>query len=238
MELFARLILIPLGLDGRVSTAALSSSRSVVTEARRDVEAFCAIQQLFQQIVSHVMLDHSKQQTPGRDAAESGPRWNLQRIGTVGLSLMTLLFLMAFVHPFGNAKSADLRKELMSSAQIGPPVIAIMQRSCQNCHSERTVWPAYSHLAPISWLLERDVQNGRAHWNMSQWERYGVEDREHILSQIGPMVRNRKMPLPQYLLLHPEARLSDSDAELLYQWSRQERKRLKVQAESAVPGQK
>lgn len=184
------------------------------------------------------MADDFKQQAAGGDRAESIRRWNVQRISTFGFGLLTLLFLMAFVHPFGNAKAADLHKQLMISSQVGHPVLDIMERSCQNCHSERTVWPAYSHLAPISWLIERDVQNARAFWNMSKWEQYTLDEREHILSQIGPMVRNRKMPLPKYLLLHPEARLSDDDAELLYQWSRQERKRLKAQAESAVPGQK
>ena len=160
-------------------------------------------------------------------ASPRRPGWNAQHMGAYGLSILVLLFLLALVHPFGNAKISDPGKQLMTSAQIGHSVLDILQRSCQNCHSERTVWPAYSHLAPISWLIEKDVQHGRSHWNMSKWDQYAVDDREHILSQIGPMVRNKKMPLPQYLLLHPEAKLSDADAELLYQWSRQERKRLK-----------
>ncbi|HET8826144.1 MAG TPA: heme-binding domain-containing protein [Terriglobales bacterium] len=153
--------------------------------------------------------------------------WNPQRIAGYGVSVLALLFLLAFVHPFGNARVADPARQLMSSAQIETPVLDVLQRSCQNCHSERTTWPAYSHVAPISWLIEKDVQNGRSHWDMSKWDRYSLEDREHILSQIGPMVRNKQMPLPKYLLLHPEAKLSDADAKLLYQWSRQERKRLK-----------
>lgn len=157
--------------------------------------------------------------------------WNLESIGGCGVAIVALLFLLAFVHPFGNAKIADRSKQLMSSAEISPPVLNVLQRSCQNCHSERTTWPAYSHLAPISWLIEKDVQDGRSRWNMSKWDQYSIEDREHILSQIGPMVRNKKMPLPQYLLLHPEAKLSDADAELIYEWSRQERKRLKSQAD-------
>lgn len=184
------------------------------------------------------MSKHFKQQAAGRHAGKSARGWDLQRIGTFGLSLIALFFLLALVHPFGNAKAADPRKQVMASAQLGPPVLAVIERSCQNCHSERTVWPTYSQLAPISWLVEKDVQQARQRWNMSKWEQYSLEDREHILSQIGPMVRNRKMPLPRYLLLHPEARLSDADAELLYQWSRQERKRLKGQAGSAVSSEK
>lgn len=161
--------------------------------------------------------------------------WNLQRIGGYGVSILVLLFLLAFVHPFGNARVADPGKQLMSSAEIGTPVLEVLQRSCQNCHSEKTTWPVYSHMAPISWLIEKDVQDGRSHWNMSKWDHYSLDDREHILSQIGPMVRNKQMPLPKYLLLHPEARLNDADAELLYQWSRQERKRLKSETGPVIP---
>ncbi|HWC18172.1 MAG TPA: heme-binding domain-containing protein [Terriglobales bacterium] len=184
------------------------------------------------------MSEVRKHEDPGSDAGGQRRRWKVQRIGAYGLSAFVLLFLLAFVHPFGNAKLSDSDKQLMTSAHIESPVLNVIQRSCQNCHSERTTWPVYSHIAPISWLIEKDVQEGRSRWNMSKWEQYSSEDREHILSQIGPMVRNKKMPLPQYGFLHPEARLSDGDAELLYQWSRQERKRLKSEADSAVPAQR
>ena len=154
-------------------------------------------------------------------------RSNRWYVGACGALLLVLSPALAFVHPFGNARLAHSNDGLMNTAQIDPGVSAVMQRSCQNCHSERTEWPWYSHAAPMSWLIERDVRGGRSQWNMSRWEQYSVEDREQTLSKIGSMVRNRKMPLPQYLFLHPEAKLSDADVDLIYQWSRSERKRMK-----------
>jgi cytochrome c len=165
-------------------------------------------------------------------------RWGARRIGTVAAAFLFLLFVLTFVHPFGNARVANPSKELMVSAQIEHPLLDVMQRACQDCHSEQTAWPLYSRVAPISWLIEKDVQEGRSHWNMSNWDRYSIDEREDILSRIGPMIRNRKMPLPKYLLLHPEAKLSDADVESLYQWSRQERKRLKAEANAAPPNDK
>jgi cytochrome c len=162
-------------------------------------------------------------------------RWNLKRMGSLAVMSFLLLFALAFIHPFGNAKVASPGKQLMISAQIEHPVLDVMQRSCQNCHSEQTVWPLYSRLAPISWLMEKDVQEGRDHWNMSNWEHYTIDERQDILSRIGPMIRNKKMPLPQYLLLHPDAKLTEADVELLYQWSRGERKRLKREDNSTSP---
>lgn len=157
-------------------------------------------------------------------------RSNHWYVGACGALLFVLSLALAFVHPFGNARLAHSDYRLMNTAQIDPGVLVVIKRSCQNCHSERTEWPWYSHAAPISWLIERDVQGGRSQWNMSRWERYSVEDREQSLSKIGSMVRNRKMPLPQYLFLHPEAKLSDADVDLIYRWSRSERKRMKSEA--------
>ena len=69
---------------------------------------------------------------------------------------------------------------------------------------------------------------------MSTWDKYSMGERQDILSQMAPMVRNRKMPLPKYLLLHSEAKLSDADVELLYGWSRGERKRIKSESEQVL----
>jgi hypothetical protein len=149
-----------------------------------------------------------------------------------GLLFLLIAFECAglFVHPFGNVRASAADESLMNTADIEHPVLDVMQRSCQNCHSERTSWPLYSHIAPVSWLIEKDVHNGRSHWNMSKWDQYSLGERQDILSQMAPMVRNRKMPLPQYVMLHPEAKLSDADVELLYRWSRTERKRLKSES--------
>jgi hypothetical protein len=134
----------------------------------------------------------------------------------------------SLVHPFGRVKNVVSPAPLFADASAPSPVMEIVSRSCQNCHSEKTEWPVYSYVAPVSWMVEKDVRDGRSHMNLSRWNDYGSGEREEFLSRIGSLVRNHGMPLPQYLLLHPEARLSDSDVNLLYQWTRSERKRLKT----------
>jgi hypothetical protein len=64
--------------------------------------------------------------------------------------------------------------------------------------------------------------------NLSQWQDYSTEDQLRILSEIGSEVKNRQMPVERYVLLHPEARLTESERQLLYRWTRAERKRLRV----------
>ena len=109
---------------------------------------------------------------------------------------------------------------------MDPAALAIVSRSCTNCHSENTEWPAYSYVAPFSWMIEKDVRDARRHMNLSRWAGYDAEQRQSMLARMGSMVRNRLMPPERYLMLHPSARLSDPEAEALYQWTRSARRRL------------
>jgi hypothetical protein len=132
----------------------------------------------------------------------------------------------SLIHPFGTLGSPGSNQTILQEAQIDPGALAIIQRACRNCHSQQTVWPWYSHVAPVSWLLARDVQQARLHMNLSQWQDYSTDDRLRLLSEIGSAVRNREMPVQRYVLLHPEARLTDAERQQIYRWTRTERNRL------------
>jgi cytochrome c len=133
----------------------------------------------------------------------------------------------SLIHPFGNPGSHGAKTPILSGAEIDPETLGLIQRACQNCHSTNTDLPVYGRIAPISWLMERDVQQARLHMNLSQWQEYSAEDRIMLLSEVGSAVKNREMPVQRYLLLHSEARLSNQEREQIYEWTRTERKRLK-----------
>lgn len=139
---------------------------------------------------------------------------------------------LSFVHPFGRVKAANSAKPLFAGAHIETPVFNIVQRSCISCHSEQTSWPMYSYVAPASWLVEKDVRDGRNLFNMSHWDEYPADKQIEILAQISVMVRNKQMPLPRYTWLHSEAKLSDGDISVIDRWSHAERKRLRAQSDS------
>lgn len=84
-------------------------------------------------------------------------------------------------------------------------------RACADCHSNETKWPLYSRVAPVSWLVYNDVQEGREHLNISEWNRPQKD-----ADEASEKVQEGEMPLPIYLPLHPEARLSPAEkAELV-----------------------
>ena len=89
----------------------------------------------------------------------------------------------------------------------------LFMRACADCHSNETKWPWYSNIAPISWLIAHDVEEGREHFNISMW---GVQKRNKG-DEAAEELREGEMPLKPYLLAHPEARLNEDEKKQLIQ---------------------
>lgn len=138
------------------------------------------------------------------------------------------------VHPFGLPKQVDGHNLPGDDLELPPQLTAILNRSCMDCHSNRTVWPWYSYVAPVSWLVERDVRGGRDHMNLSAWHQYSLKQQQQLLADIGSAVKNREMPPPQYTLVHRDARLSDAETDIVYAWARAQRRKLKAILHSAA----
>jgi len=113
-------------------------------------------------------------------------------------------------------------------SRINPPVtgeikapesvMKVLRNSCYDCHSNESIWPWYSKVAPVSWLIADDVNEAREHMNFSEWQSYSAEDRAEDIEEIWEEVDEGEMPLWFYLPLHPEARLSDKDKETIKNW--------------------
>ena len=87
---------------------------------------------------------------------------------------------------------------------------AIARASCYSCHSNETDWPAYSYVAPMSWLVRRDVERGRDELNFSEWDRDDGEADDAIES-----ILDGSMPPRQYTLVHPGASLTEAERDHL-----------------------
>lgn len=122
-----------------------------------------------------------------------------------------ILFLLIQVIPLGRDHA---NPPIVSEPQWDSPATrALFKRACFDCHSNETVWPWYANIAPMSWLVQMDVNNGRSEMNFSEWDKYQRINADLIAYQ----VTNDKMPLPQYLMLHPEARLTQAEKDQLVQ---------------------
>jgi hypothetical protein len=129
----------------------------------------------------------------------------------ISLAAFLLLQLKQVEHT-----NPPVRSEVEAPAEIK----AILRRSCYDCHSHETRWPWYSWVAPASWFIAEDVEEGRDEMNFSDWPRLDPEEQEEIREEIREQVVDGEMPLPKYLLLHPRARLSGADQEALLRWTK------------------
>lgn len=105
------------------------------------------------------------------------------------------------------------------NVQAPADVQAVLRESCYDCHSNETSWPWYSKVAPLSWLVAHDVKEAREHINFSEWDTYSTKDQREIAEEVYEEVEEGKMPLGIYLIMHRDARLTDSDRASLKAWA-------------------
>jgi len=107
------------------------------------------------------------------------------------------------------------------SAEMQAPanVRAVLRRACYDCHSNETTWPWYSRVAPVSWLLARDVREGRRELNFSEWGGYTPKRQARKFKEVREQVGAGEMPPWFYVAVHREAALSAEDAAILREWS-------------------
>ena len=138
----------------------------------------------------------------------------MRTINKLWLIIICILILIQFIPV--NRENPQIDINLAISAP--DKVMKILKNSCYDCHSNETLWPAYSNIAPISWLVAKDVKSGRNDMNFSEWNKMTEEKKQHKKKEIVEEISRDTMPLPIYLITHPSARLSEEDKLLLKNW--------------------
>ncbi|MBI3911177.1 MAG: heme-binding domain-containing protein [Armatimonadetes bacterium] len=125
-----------------------------------------------------------------------------------GLIAVAILLVAIQAVPYGR-RHTNLPVR-MEPRWDSPQTRALVVRACYDCHSNQTIWPWYSHVAPVSWFIQGDVDQGRAAMNLSEWDRPQREAHES-----AKKVQEGEMPPWAYPLVHPEARFSPAERQAL-----------------------
>src|SRR5580700_9893839 len=123
-------------------------------------------------------------------------------LGLLGIGVLIQLV------PFGrqHANPAVTQEPAWDSPQTRD----LARRACFDCHSNETVWPWYSNVAPVSWLNQRDVNGGRNHLNFTEWDHVQKHAKD-----VAEQVKEGGMPPWFYLPMHPAARLTAAEKQAL-----------------------
>ena len=123
------------------------------------------------------------------------------------------------IRPARTNPPIDPSQEITAKMPVDPAVQQIFARSCNDCHSQRTIWPWYSNVAPVSWLVIRDVDDGRRHMNFSNFAMTPPRRLGRTLQDVCREVRSGDMPMTIYVPMHPKSKLTPQDVETICQWT-------------------
>ena len=118
--------------------------------------------------------------------------------------------------------------DLMATSPPPPPVAALLHAACYDCHSHETRWPWYAHVAPVSWLVVADVNEGRTNLDLSDWPAADPAWAAKRLGSMSEKIGYLEMPPKKYTAIHADARLTDAGRKTLTDWLDAEAARLKA----------
>lgn len=142
------------------------------------------------------------------------------------VAVVCVLVGVQFVRPARTNPSFDPSQTIHARLQVPPQVASILDRSCQDCHSNTTRWPWYSNVAPVSWFVIDHVNHGRSHLNFSEWGKLDQRGAVKKLEEMCEEVSDKVMPINSYTWIHRSAKLSAEDIKTLCEWSEAEQARL------------
>ncbi|MBK1895039.1 heme-binding domain-containing protein [Chryseobacterium paridis] len=128
---------------------------------------------------------------------------------------LVVFALIQFV-PIDRAnKPVDHKVNFVDAKKTPEKISKLIKGACYDCHSNETVYPKYSYIAPVSWSIKSHVNEGREHLNFSIWQTYNSDLKESMLNSIIPTLQSKTMPMPGYIVYHKEANLSEAERKLL-----------------------
>jgi hypothetical protein len=143
------------------------------------------------------------------------------------LLILALVFAaIQFYYPAHTNPPIDETLTIQSKQNVPPEILAILDRSCGDCHSSKTNWLWYTNVAPVSWFTVNHVHEGRSKLNFSEWGKYDSSRQSRRLNGICNQCKRGEMPLESYLLLHPRARLTPEEVNMICDWVTKERARI------------
>ncbi|SFD26083.1 heme-binding domain-containing protein [Algibacter pectinivorans] len=137
--------------------------------------------------------------------------------------LILLLIVFVIAQFFGPEKNqGDLASMDAFMAETNPPedVKIILKDACIDCHSNVTKYPWYNNITPVNYWLNHHVEDGKKHFNMSNWEGNSIKRKDHKFEELIEMVEEGEMPLNSYTWAHSEAKLSEAQIKSVIDWAK------------------
>lgn len=151
----------------------------------------------------------------------------MKKILKILVSLLFLAFIVIqFIRPDFTNPPIVQGQTLEDVTKVPENVQALLKTSCNDCHSNTTNYPWYSKIQPSAWFLKGHIDDGRRHLNFSDWKTYDAKKQRRKLAEVCEEIQEKAMPLPSYLWIHWDAKLTDADIKTICDWTDAERAKI------------
>lgn len=138
----------------------------------------------------------------------------------IGLILLVVVIIQFIANKLPENKPLNSNSDIIASGLATGEIARILKNSCYDCHSNQVKYPWYSYVAPVSWLVINDVEEGRKELNFSEWSEYPKRRMLRKMEDVGEQMEKKEMPLPIYTFIHRSASLSENDRTLIKDWAK------------------
>ncbi len=135
-----------------------------------------------------------------------------------GIGILGLLIIAPILHSPQNL-SNDLSNDISKKFPVPDTIRQILKISCNDCHSNLTVYPWYTKVQPFGWWIQHHIDEGKRELNFNEFSSYSISRQFHKLEKIKEEMQEHGMPLTSYTLIHKNAKLNEGQNELLIKWA-------------------
>lgn len=133
--------------------------------------------------------------------------------------ILAIIILIQFI-PAGRPELKTTHEnDLLYNNEIPEEIAGMLRASCYDCHSYEVKYPWYSYVAPVSWLVARDIKEGVKELNFSEWESQSKMDKAKNLDEMIDEINEGEMPMPIYTIIHRNAKLTEEQKQQLADWA-------------------
>nr|WP_299384405.1 heme-binding domain-containing protein [Allomuricauda sp.] len=143
------------------------------------------------------------------------------------VALLIVLVILQFFRPEKNISEDAVAALFENETKPNSEIVAILESKCYDCHSNNTVYPWYAEVAPISYWIDGHIEEGKEHFNVSEWNAYDLEKKEHKMEEFVEEVEEGKMPEGSYTWIHGD--LTSEEKEKIIAWGKKVRAEYKGQ---------
>lgn len=144
------------------------------------------------------------------------------------IGLVIAFIVIQFFHPAKNQAEGIQLNNISTSVTVPDNVKTILNRACTDCHSNNTNYPWYNKVQPFAWILARHIDDGKNEINFDEYATYNLRRKYHKMEEITEQIKEDKMPIKSYTIIHQDAKLSNEDKQVLIQWADSVRNEMKA----------